>query len=492
MKFTQRIKAAFEIMASGYTGVIDSRYRNPQAYNKSPVGDEDSVIGTVDRTKVRLELRYEYRNNPLARGVVDRLASYAIFTGIYPQARTKKAAWNKEAEQWWRSVYVPAADYRQMAGVDLITFQKQNISERLISGDIGYILLKNGQLQPIEAPRIATPSKLSSDKKIIDGVRVNKSGLTLGYYVCPRKQNGGYVDLTKFKYVRRENFIHCWKQTRPDMVRGIPDLAPLINYFRDYGETDEAIRAKIKNDAFTWAKSKNDGPRVGMRNRGSYTLSDSGSKNPQRVEKVEGLRLLNMGKGEDVDGFESKTPNSEYTPYQKAYIQIMAQCLGLPYEFMMLIFTQGSFSAIRASMIHAHHAVLDWNSWNNKIFNRRVWNWRVAKAIRAGELPPAPLDDKGISEWWKVEWSLPFWQELDTDKQTKGDLAGWKMGKESMKSIIGRGGSDRTDVFTEKAEDILDAEKIAKEKLGDKNRWRDIIDTSQPGQTVNTETKKDE
>jgi capsid protein len=153
----------------------------------------------------------------------------------------------------------------------------------------------------------------------------------------------------------------------------------------------------------------------------------------------------------------------------------------------MLVFTQGSYSAQRVAMIAAHHTVMGWTNWENKVFNQRLWNWRVAKAIKNGALPPAPLDDKGQSQWWRVEWSMPFWQEIDTEKQVKGEMQAWKMGGASLKKIIASKGGERDDTFIEKAQDIVSAEKAAKLAMEQdptlKINWRDIIDVS-TGQTI--------
>ena len=490
MSFLQNLKDGLGIiMGRGFDGATSTQFRSNYAFSRSPEGTEDSVIGSHDRLRLQLECRYMYRNNPLARGVIDRIASFAVFGGIKPQARTSSPEWNKEAELWWNNVFVNTCDYRQEQGVTLESFQKMNIRERMVAGEMGYILLKNGQIQPIEASRICTPSDYAKDEQVVEGIRRSKQGIIVGYYVCDRTQGGG-IDNTKFKYIRKENFIHCWEATRPDMIRGIPDLAPIIPVLRDYKETDENVRAKIKADAMTWGMAKKNMAGIGMRNRGSYKVEESTDTNLQRVEKVEGLRLLNMRPDESVDPFDSKTPNSEYVKYQTHLIQIMSQALGIPYEFMILMVT-GNFSGSRLGMIWTHHTILEWVNWENRVFNRRLWNWRIAKAIKDGTLPPAPAVN-GQSEWWKVEWSLPFWQEIDTDKQAKGDLTEWKMGKKSLKTIIGATGRDRNDVLSEKADDIVVAEQIAEEKLGDKRRYKEILDSSQPGDTTGNVPEKEE
>lgn len=464
MSLVTRARKAFDILARGYDGAGESRYRTHQAYNRAPIGDEDSVIGAYDRSKLRLEARDMFRNHALVHGAVDRISSYAIGNGLWPQAMSTDENWNNEAEAFWKQIFVPTCDYRQHQGVTFVSFQKMTVSERLLSGEVGYILLTNGQIQPIEAERIATPNDYKKDPNVIEGIRRSPGGIVVGYYVLPRKNGNGALDYTKYKYVKRENFIHCWEETRPDMLHGIPDLAPIINKLRDYDTTDENVLAKIKADSMTWLLRKRaSGGVANDRNRDSYQIEQSTDTNPQRVEKIEGLRMINLKTNEDYQPFESKTPNQHYVPYMEHELRVISQCFNLPYEFLMLIFTAGSYSAQRAAMLHAHSTIMDWVDWVNRVLNSRVWNWRIAKAIKHKEIAPAPLDENGVSQWWRVDWSLPPWREIDADKQAKGDLAFFKMGRRSLKSMIRSEGRDRDDVLREKAEDLKRAKEIAAE-----------------------------
>jgi capsid protein len=108
-------------------------------------------------------------------------------------------------------------------------------------------------------------------------------------------------------------------------------------------------------------------------------------------------------------------------------------------------------------------------------------------AIRAGELPPAPIDPQtGLSEWNKIEWSLPFFDWVDPKNQSEADQKDWLIGKNSLDAIIAMQGRKRDDVFQEKADDIAAAIKLAT-AINEKNpgtnvTWRDIINAGIPGQ----------
>jgi capsid protein len=284
-------KADFQFHAGGYDAVETTRFRTHQAYNRSLPGTEDSVIGSYDRQSVRLECLDLWRNNEIVRGLVERFVDYSVADGIWPQAQTSDPVWNELAESWWREIYVPTADFRNMPAVNLTNHQGFVVSDRILGGDIGFVMLKNGQLQPIESPRIATPSDQQDNKNIVEGVKMSASGVVTGYYVCPRKQ-GGSIDNTKAKFIPAENFIHCFRPGRADQVRGVAELAPAVNKLRDYDTTDEMVLNKIKNDASVLTVKMKGAKLSNESRRNSYTVTDANSQDPTKVENRRDLRQL--------------------------------------------------------------------------------------------------------------------------------------------------------------------------------------------------------
>ena len=267
-------------------------------------------------------------------------------------------------------------------------------------------------------------------------------------------------------------------------MRGIPDIAPVLDKIRDYDETDIAVLNKVKMDAQQQFKRFSKSAVPQGRSRGGYQMTDSNSKNPQRVEKQDYLTIHNLRQGEDLAAFESKTPNNQYVPYLKHELQAISAAMGLPYEFLMLIFTEGSFSSNRAALVHARQTFLSMHRWVIDTFMNRLYNWRIAKAIKDGDLPPAPVDDRGVSQWFRKDWSLPYFGWVDPDKEASGNIRNVSAGFMSIKSVIKERGGDRDDVFAEKAQDII-AAKLAAKKINEAvpdddspANWRDIVNQS--------------
>jgi len=469
------IKAAFT--GSSYTSANTSRFRNYYGNSRSTDVTEDRAMGTFGRQQTRLECRDLYRNDPIVKGAVSRFVDYTVGAGIWPQAQTSDTAWNDAAESWWKDIYVPTADYRQIPGVDLITLQGLTISHRIIDGGIGFIMLDNGQLQPVEEGLIKTPTKLQSDKSVQAGVKLGKGGIVQGYFVCERNGGDGTPDAEKFKFVPRENFIYCPNLTRAAQYRGIPVLAPAVAKLRDYAETSEYVLNKVKIDGEQQFKRFTKSGLPNERNRNASYANDTDGKDPLRTEKTSWGRVHNLMVGEDMAAFDSATPNSQYVGFMEHELRAIASCLGISYEYLMLIFTQGSFSSQRMSLLATKRTFDNNRNWLIKCQLQRLWNWRIAKAMKAGVLPPAPLVD-GVSQWWRVDWSLVHMDRADPQKQQSADKDKFNMGLTSLKSLARSQGRDRDDILREKAGDLKRADEIAKEVGVDPAR---MIETGTPG-----------
>ena len=478
-------RRAFREMAGlgSYEAVRNTPYRTVNANYWAMSGAEESALGAGDRSRLIQECQDLYRNNEIAHGAVNRYSDYSVWMGITPEPDTSSEPWNDAAKAFWVQEYTPAADFRRRPGVDLVKIQKQIVNADCLHGESFFILLKNGQIQPIEAERVRTPDTMRTDDRVIDGVRTARSGIITGYYVCPRNGIGG-VDGSKFEFVKRENMIHVADPWRVDQLRGVPKLGCAVAKLRDYDETDLYTLNKVKIEGMQTLRSKRD--RGGSLNDLSRTYTnedDSGNKTT--VEKHQWGQIWRLAQGEDVDAIEMRSPNSQHVAYMEHQLRSIAAALSLPYEYLMLIFTSGSFSAQRAAMLHAQHTFRQVHAMVTRCFLQRLWNWRIAKAIKAGRLDPAPVNDRGVSEWFKVQWSLPWFGWVDPKSETAANKERWALGNTSLAEIARTEGKDRDRILDEKSADIqaalARAEAINNAHAEAGVTWRDFINAGTPG-----------
>lgn len=141
-----------------------------------------------------------------------------------------------------------------------------------------------------------------------------------------------------------------------------------------------------------------------------------------------------------------------------------------------------------------YHTIAMWQSWLQKRALNRTWNWKIGLAIRNGELPPAPVDSRGVSEWYKVQWAPPEMDWIDPLKQEQARQAAWRLSTGSITRFAREQGKDAQEVLGEKVADIATAHRLAAEanaaNPGLALTWKDVIDAGVPGaQTAGKETE---
>lgn len=468
----------FGAWMTGYDGANDTRSRPSSIMRGTRAVDEDRQVGAWGRDRLRLECFDLYRNNAIVRGVVDRFADNVVGTGIIPQAQTSDERWNEQAESFWAE-WSKVSDYRQR--VPLRVLQRQVITGRMLAGDVIHLMTDGGQLQPIEAERVATPDDQRQNPLVVEGIKLNAGGIIEGYYICQRG-DGGRVDTSKSRFVQARDIVHCSAPFRADQVRGIPELSPIITSLADMKQLGELTLKKAKLDAASGKVIKTADGAAKMMKLGARNASGSAQDGRQVYEKMDDILTYYIGTGESIEGLESKTPNPTYVPYIEHLLRLCGAALSMPSEMLALDFRQGSFSSNKAAMAQTYRTFINWHAWLCEGFNQRLWNWRIAKAIKEGALPPAPTENRNgvkVSQWYRVEWSQPDYSYLDPEASIDAAIKAYNFGAGGVSAYTRLKGRDAKDTFREKCRNIVEAARAAEEankaQPGLNLAWTDVI-----------------
>ena len=469
--------APMTLKSSAYVGGASSRKRKSQAYRRSLPYDEDRALKSSGRANLRLECSDMRRNNPIVGGVCERFSDNIVgAVGLTPQPKTADDSWNDEAREYWNE-WSKVCDYRRR--VNMRDLQRIAVQSRLIQGDMGTALLDNGQLQPFESERIDTPNKLRNMPNVIDGIQIDGAGAPRTYYLINRNDRGG-LDREQYKTYDRTDFIHLTRSWRLDQLRGIPELANVMPMLVDFARLQEETLNKAQLDAMhAWLITTSEGAakaaNLGPRN------TSSANSNVQH-EAFDGGMNYYLNKGEDAKSLASNTPNPQYVEYSKLMLKLIGGALSMPYEMLMLDFSEGSFSSSRAALQQTYNTFSMWQSWLIDGYLQRIWNWRIAKAIRDGDIPPAPQNDRGISQWYKVQWQRPGYDWLDPSKESKANIDNWNMGACSLDDITRKAhGREASDVMDAKIRNVLYAHNQAEASGIPNFTWRDVINSTSAG-----------
>lgn len=493
--------------ASGaYEGARDSRQHPKAGFSRSLPYDEDRVVGSYDLDMLRRQCLHLRRNNAIVAGVVERFADHVVGpSGIRPQAKTSSDEWNDLAEDFWRE-WCKICDSRQR--VPMRELQRLAVQSRLLLGDMGVVLLASGQLQPVEAMRICDPPARARPRRCVNGVVTSEGGVPVAFYVHPRTVDSGLVDVDRWTAVRADDMVFVSRPFRVDQMRGVPELAPVLNAVTDFGRLQEETLNKATLDAMhAWAIYSESGAAkaqnaVAARVAAAMGQGGDDGANAPVFERFAGGMNYYLKPGEKVESLASQTPNGQFVGHSELLLRIIGSALCLPYEFLLLDFKGGSFSASRAALMTTYRTFAMWQEWLIAGMMQRIWNWRIAKAIKAGDLPPAPVDARGRSEWWRVTWMTPRYDWIDPKQESSANRTDVEMGVESVGSIAHRKQADLEDVMRAKRADYLAAareclaanQELEKMGLDDRLTLKDFILTPGGGMPIpdpETALKKD-
>lgn len=438
-------------MAMGYDMGDTSHTRRDLGWGKRNPIDEDAILKDGSRQTIRQKALDQWRNNPVAAGVCDRISSFAIgHTGLRPQAMTSDDAWNTAAEDWWNYQYAPNCDSR--GRLSMWRMQWQAVSCRPTMGGLYFQKLSDGTVRPIEPERIRDPQKQENRAGFVDGVKVDpKTGRILGYMIHARDKNGGFGGEHEERFVDAENVIPAIRPAgRPDQVREIPDFASLGNSMQDTHEANQYTLATMKTQSKpVGALTKGGGVGTNSSPRGS-AATVTGER--QRFQ-MESLEVMLLNPGETLNMTTSPTPGNNHIAYMQMQYGLQAAGIDYPYEFFTLDFTHCDYSRMKAVLLLINKASRNWQAWASEWLTN-WWLWRVAMAMRTGELPEAPVDPKtGRSEWWLVDWQAPEELWIDRQESAQADLLEWQMRQGSLSEFARRRGKDFEDNLRSQARD---------------------------------------
>jgi lambda family phage portal protein len=472
------------IVAGGYDGGESMRIRKDLGWNRSTPRDEDGLVGDSTRTMLRQKAADLRRNNPVVAGVCDRLSLFTVGnTGIVPQCRTADKDWNKVVEDWWNYTYSPTCDSR--CRLSLKDFQSMAVSLRPTHGGIYFQKLDDGSIRPIECERIQDP-KDTKFEGYTEGVKVDPvTGAVIAYRVHARDKDGTFTGPHADRDVLAENMIPVVRPAwRPDQVREIMDLAPIIPALQDIHEmnTYTLNTAKWQSKILAFLK-KSGGAGLNLQARGSTPVVGS-----RQTFKFDWGEILEGHPGDDLDMKSSTTPNATHIPYVKLQYALCASALGFPYEFLTLDLSGLDFSRQKGMLLLVNFACRPWKQWLVDKFLCPLWNWRIAMAMDNGEIPQAPLVNN-VSQWNKVSWQFPEEPWIDRQEALQADILEWQAGQGTMSKFSGRRGEDLEETLRRKAEDMKLAYEIEEEYDLPEGS---LINTQIPGQADPAMNSKDD
>ena len=318
------------------------------------------------RRTLRMRSRYEVANNSYAKGLVQMLANDTIGTGPRLQMLSGDEGFNDEVE----SEFMRWAD-----AVKLASKLRTMRMSRCQDGEAFAVLATNPKvrhqvkldLMLIEADRISGDLKWLEDDTSVDGISFDQWGNPVDYRVL--KYHPGdvhYMPGDEAIHVPAEYMLHIFRQDRPGLHRGVPELTAALPLFVQLRRYNLAVLSAAEAAADFAAVLYTDAPANG----------ESDEVEPMDTIPLERNMMLTVPAGWKMGQLDPKQPAANHSEFVKIILSEIARCVVTTYGTLAGDFSGHNYASGRLDNQIYHKSILvDRSFWETEILNRifEVW-----------------------------------------------------------------------------------------------------------------------
>lgn len=450
-------------------------YRSASSRNKNTIGwlttDGSADADTLaDLPTLRRQSRDLARNEAIPAGVIARTATSVVGTGIIPQSRIDAeflGITDEEATKWQamaERIFNQLADKTHFDSERRQTFWQQQRTvqmSKLESGDVFAVRrfieapgkLLGLSVQIIEADRVATPLKYSTNERVRAGIEVDTNGGMSALHIMQEHPGDRSLTVdTKFTRVPLRDSqgdamaLAIIPRRRPGQSRGVPFLAPVIEPLKQLGRYTEAeIQAAVISGMFAVFVTS-DAP-AGLAPLGAGIPGQVGGQQivptGNGLTKMQSGMIVDLRPGEKIEVADSSRPNTAFEPFVAAVLTQIGIGLEIPPEVMMGKYST-SYTAARGAILEAwrfYFVERDFLVWS---YCQPVWEWAITEAVARGLLKAPGFFDDPLKRaaWLKTQWVGQGMPRVDELKEANAATAWSALGVKSRQTITNEQGSD--------------------------------------------------
>ncbi len=436
---------------------IESVYEQPAAASSSQLAgwqykwdDGEKFTGgfgptqllTADYWTLRARSTQLFETNLYARGLIRRLVTNVVNTGLFLEATPEEsllgfeedglADWSEDVEirfgLWANDPKLCDFSERQTFGA----MQAEAYREALIAGDVLAVLsqdqrTKLPRLRLISGSKIQTPFDAPSrpGTRIVHGVELDSSDRQIAYWVTQDDGTSKRLPAWGEKSGRRLAMLVYASDKRLDDVRGKPLLALCLQSLKEIDRYRDAIQRKavinsilamfIKREvAGTPSKSITS---AAVRSGQQLTVDTEGEQRSFKTAEFNpGLIIEQLKAGETPEAFQSNGTTEEFGTFEEAIIQTVAWAHGLPPEILRLSFSS-NYSASQAATNELRMQLEPWRCDWGSSFCQPVYVEFLVSSVLADKVKA-----KGLLEAWRDsnQWdTFAAWCASDWNGQIK-------------------------------------------------------------------------
>ena len=415
-------------------------------------------VQTVDYWTLRARSAEIFNGNLYGRGLIRRLITNEISTGLTPEAcpdeqvlglpEDSLSAWTEITENrfnlWAKNPQV--CDWLKESTFGEI--QRTVRREALVCGDILVVLLQDPAtrlpaIQLVSGSSVQTPFDLSGTKtpaghKIAHGVEFDALGRVFAYHVL--QDDGSYKRILAYGAVsgRRQAWLVFGTDRRLDDVRGQPLLAIVLQSLKEIDRYRDSTQRKavVNSIIAAWVEKTEDKPGTlpftgGAVRRDQVAVSDDTTGGVPRkfniANHIPGVVVEELQHGEKIVSKGGEGTDLNFGLFEEAIIQAVAWANEIPPEILTLAFSN-NYSASQAAINEFKiYLNLRWTKSGEELCSPVYNEWLVSETLNRKINAPTLLDawrnpakHDIFSAWVAVDWYGSIKPSTDTFKQAKG------------------------------------------------------------------------
>lgn len=422
--------------------------------SKFPGGFGPTDLLAIDYWTLRARSSQLFETNAYARGIVRRLITNEINTGLHLEATPEEtllgfeedglSEWSEEVENrfgLWESSPI-LCDHLERSTFG--SLQAQARLEALVAGDVLVMLrqdprTKLPRVQLIRGSAIRTPLRARPRKgnRITHGVELDAQERQVAYWVEQRGGGAKRIPAWGEKSGRRLAWLVYGTEKRLDAVRGKPLLSLMLQSLREIDRYRDSTQRKalINSMLAIFIKKSTERPGTTPISGGAIRIDqvstqeagESAPRSYRSAELIPGLVLDELEVGEEPHAFPSHGTDEKFGDFEEAITQTMAWALEIPPEILRLSFSN-NYSASQA-------AINEFKIYLNRVrtlfgqeFCQPIYqDWLISEVLARRVVADRLLDawrDFGLFDvfaaWTRSDWAGHIKPSTDVLKQAKG------------------------------------------------------------------------
>lgn len=435
-------RAAWRVAQASYQGGVPTR--RSESWQQATGARFDSGLDRMNLMAARDRAYNAYRNNPVARTLVNTECDNVIGDGLNYKPTSSSKEWNKEAKdkyyEWLEVASVRGSDIHSGCEIQRMAWERSRVA-----GDVGWVLVADGadsRIQMIGSENIATPDGMQADPNVYDGIRFNAMGKPLTYYILYKNERNG---LRKFTEVAARDFVFLSHLSEPNQTRGescfitIFDLLANLDRYVD-GVGLAAWMATVFGLIFKDASGA-------KQIQGLPFATNSGGQQ-QRAIRLENGQVKYVAPEGEVVQVDAKQPMQFTDAWVRTMMRMIGQPFDMPLEVLARDMSTANFASARIGLLPFYRSCRIKAGRFGSRWSRTIRWWLSRENNRAAN-DPKRWKTKFPADFWNHELMVNAWSYTDPVREVQGDHLQLDMRTKSPQMVIAEQGRDAEQIIAD-------------------------------------------